>query len=104
MIIATGGVVTLCVQSGTVFAATNVVVLGNLLICCEAVAAASAAEERAGEMKTVEEYLKHAQECEALMRNAATEEHRRSLQQMAETWRAMAEGRRKLLQSRDTGE
>jgi hypothetical protein len=46
-------------------------------------------------MKTVQEYLRHAHECEELARNVPDLEHRRMIAQMAETWRMLAAERQK---------
>jgi len=53
-------------------------------------------------MKTVRDYLRHAQECEALARKAISEEQREMIKRMADTWRTLAETReKKLLPQRD---
>ena len=46
-------------------------------------------------MKTVQEYLRHAHECEALARTVPDLEHRRMIGKMAETWRMLAADRQK---------
>jgi hypothetical protein len=46
-------------------------------------------------VKTAAEYEKHVEECLELARNAATDEHRRMLWEMAETWKALAEEQRR---------
>ena len=46
-------------------------------------------------MKTVQEYLRHAHECEELARKVTDLAHRRAIAQMAETWRMMAAQRQK---------
>jgi len=48
-------------------------------------------------MKTVRDYLRHAQECEALARKAISEEQREMIKRMADTWRTLAETREKKL-------
>ena len=48
-------------------------------------------------MRTTEEYLRHAEECEALARTAISPEQREQIEQMAATWRMLAEQRRKKL-------
>jgi hypothetical protein len=54
------------------------------IICCQRSAVKKAAE-----------YEKHVEECLELARSAATDEHRRMLWKMAETWKALAEERRR---------
>jgi hypothetical protein len=56
---------------------------------------------RGAVMKTVEEYLRHARECEDLARTARSQEERERIIQMAETWRALARTRRKLKQLKE---
>jgi hypothetical protein len=46
-------------------------------------------------VKTIEQYLRHADECEALARKAATSEERKTLHDMATAWRKLAETRKK---------
>jgi hypothetical protein len=46
-------------------------------------------------MKTIEQYLRHADECEALARKAVTSEERKALHDMAAAWRTLAETRKK---------
>ena len=46
-------------------------------------------------MKTIEEYLRHAEECEALAAKAASASERQAIAKMAETWRMLAEQRAK---------
>jgi hypothetical protein len=48
-------------------------------------------------MKTVEEYLRHAEECDALARTAISPQQRQMIEEMATTWRILAEQRRKKL-------
>ena len=48
-------------------------------------------------MKTVEEYPRHAEECDALAKTALSPEQRRQIEQMAAAWRMLAEQRRKKL-------
>ena len=45
-------------------------------------------------MKTVDEYLRHAAECDALARKAISSEQREQIVTMAATWRKLAEQRR----------
>ena len=45
-------------------------------------------------MKTVQDYQRHAAECDDLAKKAVTPEHRDMISQMAETWRMLAEQRR----------
>jgi hypothetical protein len=49
-------------------------------------------------MKTVQEYLRHAEECDALARKATSEEQRDQIVKMAQTWRMLGEERRQKLQ------
>jgi hypothetical protein len=51
-------------------------------------------------MRKVSAYRKHAEECRTLMGGTKTPEHREMLQQMAETWEALAESRKKQLERR----
>jgi hypothetical protein len=54
-------------------------------------------------MKQVQEYLRHAEECEAMARKATSAEQREMIAKMAETWRMLAEQRRaKLLKDSRT--
>jgi hypothetical protein len=48
-------------------------------------------------MKTVQQYLRHAEECDALARSATSQEQREMILKMAETWRMLAEQRRQKL-------
>jgi hypothetical protein len=48
-------------------------------------------------MKTVEEYLRHAIECEALARKAMLPEQREMIAHMADTWRMLARQRRTII-------
>jgi hypothetical protein len=54
-------------------------------------------------MKTVQEYLRHAHDCEELARKVTDLEHRRMIAQMAETWRMLATQRQKQLDSMTGG-
>jgi hypothetical protein len=45
-------------------------------------------------MKNVEEYLRHADECDGLARKAISAEQREQIVTMAATWRMLAEQRR----------
>jgi len=48
-------------------------------------------------VKTVLDYLKHADDCEALARKATSAEQREMIAKMAETWRMLAAQRQKKL-------
>ena len=48
-------------------------------------------------MKTVAEYLRHADECDRLARNAVSEEQREMILHMAETWRMLADTRKRMI-------
>jgi hypothetical protein len=48
-------------------------------------------------VKTVEEYLRHALECDALARKVVSPEQREMIIHMAETWRMMARQRRTII-------
>jgi hypothetical protein len=48
-------------------------------------------------MKTVEEYLRHARECDALARKAISPEQREMITHMADTWRMLARQRRTII-------
>lgn len=48
-------------------------------------------------MKTVREYTRHADECEALAKKATTPKERKIILEMAEAWRKLAETRKKAL-------
>ena len=50
-------------------------------------------------MKTVQEYLRHAEECEALLHKKMTDEERQAIRHMAETWRMLAERRKKAIEA-----
>jgi len=52
-------------------------------------------------MKTVAEYLRHADECDRLARNAVSEEQREMILHMAETWRLLADTRKRVLLKHD---
>jgi hypothetical protein len=45
----------------------------------------------------VAEYLRHAEECEALARTATSSDQRRMIEEMAETWRILARQREEIL-------
>ena len=51
-------------------------------------------------MKTVEQYLEHAKECDDLARKAMTSEERKTIKGMAATWRMLAEQRAQQLANR----
>ena len=46
-------------------------------------------------VKKVSEYEQHVEECLTLAKSAGSEEHRKMLQNMAETWQALADDRRR---------
>jgi hypothetical protein len=48
-------------------------------------------------MKTVYDYLRHADECEALAKTSISEEQRLMILKMAETWRMLADQRERHL-------
>jgi hypothetical protein len=48
-------------------------------------------------MKTTQDYLRHAEECDALARTAVSEEQRQMIVKMAETWRLLAAQRERHL-------
>jgi hypothetical protein len=48
-------------------------------------------------MKNFPDYLRHAEECEALARTAVSEEQRQMIVKMAETWRMLAQQRERHL-------
>jgi len=48
-------------------------------------------------MKTVQEYLRHAEECEVLASQAASQAQREAILDMAKTWRLLAAQREKLI-------
>ncbi len=48
-------------------------------------------------MKTVQDYQRHAEECDDLAKKAVTPEHRDMISQMANTWRMLADQRRNKL-------
>lgn len=50
-------------------------------------------------MKKASEYLQHAKECRALALQAGSEDHRKQLMAMAETWDHLAGERAKLIRS-----
>ena len=54
-------------------------------------------------VKTVEQYLRHAAECDLLLQGSRTDTEREMIRNMAETWRMLAEGRRKMLEQRSAG-
>jgi hypothetical protein len=56
-------------------------------------------------MKTVHEYIRHAEECEALAKKTTSPDQREMISKMAETWRMLAEQRRQRIErkARDTG-
>jgi len=53
-------------------------------------------------MKTVQEYLRHAAECEALAAKANSDEQRKMITDMAATWRMLAEQRKAKLEKLKT--
>ncbi len=54
-------------------------------------------------METVKAYLRNADECEALARQAVSPQHRTAILRMAETWRLLATQRMDMLRERDPG-
>jgi hypothetical protein len=50
-------------------------------------------------LKKVEDYLKHAAECRAMARTAASA-HQQQLIQMAETWEQLADARKRQLEKK----
>ncbi len=54
-------------------------------------------------MKTVQEYLRHAAECEALAAKANSDEQRKMIADMAATWRMLAEQRKAKLEKLRAG-
>jgi len=55
-------------------------------------------------MKTVDEYLAHAAECEALLSSAVSDEQRAMIRHMADTWRMLAETRRTIILGKKEGD
>ena len=55
-------------------------------------------------MKKVSEYLRHAEECEALARAARNPEERAMIAQMVETWRGLAQARKRKLAKNEHGD
>jgi hypothetical protein len=55
-------------------------------------------------MKTVQDYLDHAEECRALAARARTPEEREMILKMAKTWEELARARKKMLQNRQAAE
>ena len=49
-------------------------------------------------MKTVQEYLRHADECDALARKAISTDQRTMISDMASTWRLLADQRKRKLE------
>jgi hypothetical protein len=52
-------------------------------------------------LKAVNQYLRHAEECEALARTAISEEQRQMIIKMAQTWRMLAKQRERHLLSKE---
>jgi hypothetical protein len=52
-------------------------------------------------MKTVQEYLRHAEECEALAHGKMTLKEHEIIRELAKTWRMLAEQRRQDLAIRE---
>lgn len=48
-------------------------------------------------MKTVEDYLRHAEACDRLARYAVSDEQRQMILQMADTWRMLADTRQRII-------
>ncbi len=53
---------------------------------------------RAKHMNTVQQYLRHAAECDALARKATSQEQREMILGMAQTWRMLAAQRQRKLE------
>jgi hypothetical protein len=51
-------------------------------------------------VKTLQDYLRHAEECEALARTAISEEQRDMIAKMAETWRMLGRQRERHMLAR----
>lgn len=51
-------------------------------------------------MRTLQEYQRHAEECDELAKKALSPEQRDMISQMAETWRMLADQRRRKLSRR----
>jgi hypothetical protein len=51
-------------------------------------------------LKAVKEYLRQAEECEALARTAVSDEQRQMIAKMAETWRLLAKQREQHLRAK----
>ena len=49
-------------------------------------------------MRKISDYLKHAEECDALALTADTPEHAEALRRMAATWRELASARNREIQ------
>lgn len=54
-------------------------------------------------MKTIREYLRHAEECDALAQKAMSAEQRKMIADMSSTWRMLAEQRRERLARAQSG-
>jgi hypothetical protein len=54
-------------------------------------------------MRTVAQYRRHAEECEALAKTAKSPEEREMIANMADTWRMLADQRERLIQKRASG-
>ena len=52
-------------------------------------------------MRKIEDYRRHADECLAMSRRARTDEERKMLQQMAETWSLLAHDREEQIARRE---
>jgi hypothetical protein len=52
-------------------------------------------------VQNVEDYRRHADECEALARKAPTKEQREQIKKIAETWRKLAADRERWLASQE---
>jgi hypothetical protein len=73
--------------------------LGRFLTCIRPLLHKNA--DGINRVKTVAEYIRHAEECEALARGSATPDERDMIFNMARTWRMLAERRLKMLAMRD---
>jgi hypothetical protein len=51
-------------------------------------------------VKAIQEYLRHAQECEQLAKTAISDEQRQMIAEMADTWRMLARERERHLRAK----
>jgi hypothetical protein len=54
-------------------------------------------------MKTVAEYRRNAEECDALAQTVKSSDDRKMIAEMAKTWRMLADQREKLILKRERG-